>query len=78
MARTKKNEPDNVEKLEMAPAVDPISEQAETVINATENLLFEMEVFMEKLRNGSHSITRVNAAKTELMAIKKNLLPYVQ
>jgi hypothetical protein len=73
MAKQKKQE----EPVEVTP-VDPIVEQAETVISAAENLLFELDVFMEKLRNGSHSITRVNAAKTELMAIKKNLLPYVQ
>jgi hypothetical protein len=63
----------------MEPVItDPITEQAETVLSAAENLLFELEVLAEKQRMAQQSIKRVVAAKEMVVILKKNLSPLIQ
>ena len=62
---------------EMEP-VNPLKEQAETVLQAVENALVEMEIFAEKLRSANESVSRIVNAKQSLNTIKKELMPYLQ
>lgn len=57
---------------------NPIKEQAETVLQAVENTLVEMEIFTEKLRSANESVSRIVSAKQSLNVIKKELIPYLQ
>lgn len=71
MAKKKSIEDPSVE-------VNPIKEQAETVLQAVENTLVEMEIFTEKLRSANESVSRIVSAKQSLNVIKKELIPYLQ
>jgi hypothetical protein len=71
MAKKKEIEDPSVE-------VNPIKEQAETVLQSVENTLVEMEIFTEKLRSANESVSRIVSAKQSLNVIKKELIPYLQ